>query len=69
MLAGLPLGLPGLVLGPGLGALLLEYAKDADVRRAARAGVGVLIGFVLGTALKYAVAMTMIGLALLAFAL
>jgi uncharacterized protein YqgC (DUF456 family) len=67
LLAGLPFGLPGLVLGPGLGAMLLEYLRDSDVRRSARAGAGVLIGFVLGTALKYAVAMTMIGLAILAY--
>ncbi len=67
MLAGLPFGLFGLVLGPGLGAMAFEYAKDTDIRRAARAGVGVLIGFVLGTALKYAVATTMVGLAVLAY--
>jgi uncharacterized protein len=48
LLIGLPFGLPGLVLGPGIGAMLLEYAKDTDIRRAARAGVGVLVGFILG---------------------
>lgn len=69
MLAGLPFGLLGLVVGPGLGAMAFEYVKDADIQKAARAGVGVLVGFVLGTAMKYAVAMTMIGLALLAYLL
>jgi uncharacterized protein YqgC (DUF456 family) len=67
LVVGLFLGLPGLILGPGLGAMLFEYAKDTDLRRSARAGAGVLVGFVLGTALKYAVAMTMIGLAILAY--
>jgi uncharacterized protein YqgC (DUF456 family) len=67
LVAGLPFGLLGLVLGPGVGAMLLEYARDTDLRRSARAGVGVLIGFVLGTALKYALAMTMLGLALFAY--
>lgn len=67
LLAGLPLGIIGLVFGPVLGAMLFEYAKDTDIRRAARAGIGVLVGFILGTALKYAVAMTMIGLAILAY--
>ncbi|MGE3840493.1 MAG: DUF456 domain-containing protein [Vicinamibacterales bacterium] len=67
MLAGLPFGLIGLVIGPGLGAMAFEYVKDTDIRKAARAGVGVLVGFVLGTAMKYAVAMTMIGLAVLAY--
>jgi uncharacterized protein YqgC (DUF456 family) len=67
LLAGLPLGLIGLVVGPVAGAMAFEYAKDTDIRRAARAGAGVLIGFILGTALKYAVAMTMVGLAVLAY--
>lgn len=67
LIVGLPFGLFGLVLGPGIGAMLLEYANDKDIRRSARAGVGVLIGFVLGTALKYAVAMTMVGLAIMAY--
>jgi uncharacterized protein YqgC (DUF456 family) len=67
LIVGVPFGLIGLVLGPGVGAVLFEYARDTNIRRSARAGVGVLIGFVLGTALKYALAMTMIGLALFAY--
>jgi uncharacterized protein YqgC (DUF456 family) len=67
LVAGLPLGLAGLVIGPAAGAVVFEYARDRDIHRAARAGVGVLVGFVLGTAFKYAVAMTMIGLAVLAY--
>lgn len=65
--AGLPFGLPGLILGPGLGATLFEYLKDPDFRRAARAGTGVFLGFVVGTILKYACAFTMIGLAVFAY--
>lgn len=67
LLAGLPFGLLGLAVGPGLGAMALEYLRDKNLRRSATAGVGVLLGFVLGTALKYAVAMTMVGLAVLAY--
>ena len=67
LLVGLPFGLPGLMFGPGIGAMLLEYSRDQNIRRSARAGVGVLVGFVLGTALKYALAMTMIGLAVVAY--
>jgi hypothetical protein len=67
LLAGLPFGLLGLILGPGLGAMALEYLRDQNLRRSAVAGAGVLVGFVLGTALKYAVAMTMIGLAMVAY--
>jgi hypothetical protein len=67
LLAGLPFGLPGLVLGPGLGAAALEYYKDPDARRAARAGAGVFLGFVIGTAAKFAIALTMIALAAWAY--
>lgn len=67
LVVGLFFGLPGLLLGPAIGAVLLEYAKDPDLRRAARAGAGVFIGFLLGTALKYAFAVAMVGLAAAAY--
>jgi len=66
LIVGLPFGLLGIVLGPAVGAVLLEYARDKEARRAAKAGAGVFIGFVVGTALKYAIAAAMLGL--LAFA-
>ena len=68
LVVGIPLGLPGLVLGPGIGAFVLEYARDQEFRRAARAGAGVFIGFVLGTVVKYAVAAVIIGVLVLAYA-
>jgi len=66
LLAGLPFGLPGIVLGPGIGAVALEYARDHEFRRAARAGTGVFVGFLVGTVLKYAIGAVIIGV--LAFA-
>lgn len=66
LLVGLPFGLPGIVLGPGIGAVVLEYARDQEFRRAARAGTGVFVGFLVGTVLKYAIAAVIIGV--LAFA-
>lgn len=66
LLAGLPFGLLGIILGPGIGAVALEYARDREFRRAARAGTGVFIGFLAGTVLKYAIAAVIIGV--LAFA-
>jgi hypothetical protein len=65
LLVGLPLGLPGLILGPIAGAVLLEYLKDPDFKRAGKVGAGTLLGFVVGTALKYALAFTLIGCAVL----
>jgi uncharacterized protein YqgC (DUF456 family) len=67
LVAGLPFGLVGIVFGPALGALALEFARDRALRRAARAGTGVLVGFVLGTIGKYAIASVMIGLLALAY--
>lgn len=66
LVLGLPFGLPGIVLGPAIGAMALEYAKDPDVRRATKAGAGVFVGFLVGTALKYAFAAAMIGVLVLA---
>lgn len=62
LLAGLPFGIVGIVLGPAIGAVTLEYFRDRDVKRAATAGGGVVLGFLVGTAIKYAVAFAMIGL-------
>ncbi len=62
-IVGLVFGLPGLLLGPVVGAILLEYAKEPDLRRAARAGVGACAGFLLGTAVKYALVLALLGAA------
>src|SRR5687767_295788 len=47
-LAGLFFGLPGLVLGPFVGAVLGELSVRRDIRQAGRAGVAAWIGFVVG---------------------
>jgi hypothetical protein len=67
LLVGLPFGLPGLLAGPAIGAAALEYYKDPDARRAAKAGFGIFLGFVVGTAAKYAIAFTMLGIAAWAY--
>ncbi len=61
LLVGLFLGLPGIVLGPAVGALAFEYARDSNFERALRAGVGTFVGFVLGTAAKVALAFALVG--------
>ena len=61
LVVGLFLGLPGIVLGPAVGALAFEYAKDPNFGRAAKAGVGTLVGFVVGTVVKVALAFVLSG--------
>lgn len=67
ILLGLPFGLIGIVLGPIVGAVVLEWLREPSLRQASRAGVGVLVGFVVGTAVKYAAALTMVGALVLAY--
>jgi len=64
---GLFLGLPGILLGPPVGAMLLEFAKDPDLRRAARAGVGAFLGFLAGAVVKVALALVLLGVLALDF--
>ena len=60
-LAGVFLGLPGLILGPFVGAVLGELTVQRDLRMAGRAGAAAWIGFVLGTAAKVSLIFVMIG--------
>jgi hypothetical protein len=66
LVIGMFLGVPGLILGPAIGAVAFEYAKNPDFGRAAKAGVGVLIGFVVGGAIKVALAFVAIGVVVFA---
>ncbi|KAF1689124.1 DUF456 domain-containing protein [Pseudoxanthomonas taiwanensis] len=66
-LVGLAFGLPGLVLGPFIGALLGELWHVRDLPRAARVGLGTWLGLLLGAALKLALAFAMLGLFILAW--
>ena len=63
---GLFFGLPGVVIGPALGALIFEYVKNPNLARAARAGTGALIGFLAGSVVKIGLAFVMLGVVLLA---
>ncbi len=61
LLVGLFLGPPGIILGPAVGAIAFEYMHDPDTRRALRAGTGAFIGFLLGSVVKIALAMVVVG--------
>ena len=66
LVVGMFLGLPGIVLGPAVGAIVLEYARDPSFERAMKAGVGAFLGFVLGSAVKVALAFALVGVVVLA---
>ena len=60
-LGGVFLGLPGLIVGPFVGAVVGELTVRPDLRGAGRAGLAAWLGFVLGTAAKVSLIFVMIG--------
>lgn len=58
---GLFFGLPGLLLGPFVGAVIAEFTVHGSARAATHAGVGATLGLLFGALLKVALAFTMIG--------
>lgn len=65
-LVGLFFGIPGILLGPFAGAVAGELLARRDLQRAGRAGFGTWLGILVGTAAKLAIAVSMIGLFLVA---
>jgi hypothetical protein len=61
-LLGIPFGLPGVLFGPLIGAVLGELSVNRRLRRAAGVGMAAWIGFLIGTAVKVALAFLMIGI-------
>jgi uncharacterized protein YqgC (DUF456 family) len=61
LLVGLFLGPVGMVLGPVAGAVALELWKDPDLEKALQAGLGTLVGFLVGSVVKVALAFMLIG--------
>jgi uncharacterized protein YqgC (DUF456 family) len=61
-IVGMFFGLPGLVLGPFIGAVLGELSGGRDLARSGRAGVGAWLGVVVATAVKLALVFLMIGI-------
>lgn len=62
---GLFFGLPGILLGPFLGAVAGELTARRDLKAAAGAGVGAFLGLLFATAGKLALGFAMLGLFLL----
>ena len=65
--AGLFLGLPGLILGPFVGAVAGELLSHGQVQQATRAGIATWVGLLFGTLAKLALVFTMLGLFVLAY--
>jgi uncharacterized protein YqgC (DUF456 family) len=61
-IVGLFFGLPGLVLGPPLGAIAGELLKSGDLRTSVRTGIGAFLGMVAGAVANFAIGVTMIAL-------
>ena len=59
---GMFFGIPGLILGPFVGAVVAELSGGRDVKQAGRAGYGAWIGVIIGTAAKLAIAFLMVGI-------
>ncbi len=61
-IVGMFLGIPGLLFGPFVGALLGELASGNSVLRSTHVGVGTWLGLLLGTLLKLVLSFLMVGL-------
>ncbi|MEM1411379.1 MAG: DUF456 domain-containing protein [Pseudomonadota bacterium] len=60
-IVGMFFGLPGIILGPFVGAVVAELSGGRSVSDAGKAGLGAWIGTVVGAAAKLAIAFTMVG--------
>lgn len=60
-LIGMFFGLPGIILGPFIGAVIAELSGGQGARQAGRSGYGVWLGLVFGTAAKLSIAFLMLG--------
>lgn len=67
-LVGMFFGLPGILLGPFLGAGAGEWLSRRDLRQAGRVGLGTTVGLVVGAAAKLALAAAMLGVFAFAYA-
>ena len=58
---GFLFGIPGLILGPFLGAALGEYAARGTLRQAGKVGLGTWVGLLVAAVAKVAIAFAMVG--------
>ena len=60
-IVGIFFGLPGIILGPFIGAVSAELVNGQGAMQAGRSGYGAWLGIVLGTAAKLGIAFLMLG--------
>lgn len=61
-IVGLFFGIPGILLGPFVGAVLGELSLQRTLDQASRAGFGTVVGMAVGVAGKLAIGIAMVGL-------
>ncbi len=66
-LLGVFFGLPGLLLGPFIGAAAGQFMSHGDLLHAGRVGLGTWLGILIGAVLKVALVFTMIGVFVTAY--
>ena len=59
-IVGLFFNLPGIILGPFIGATLFEMLGDKEFKKAAHAGLGATVGLLLGIVGKFSICVVMI---------
>jgi len=64
-IVGMFLGIPGILLGPFVGAVICELSLQRSMDEASRAGFGTVVGLAIGVAGKLAIGIAMIGIFLL----
>ena len=64
-IVGIFLGIPGILLGPFVGAVIGELSLQRSLDEASRAGFGTVVGLAIGVAGKLAIGIAMIGIFLL----
>ena len=61
-IVGIFLGLPGILLGPFVGAVIGELSLQRSLDQASRAGFGTVVGLAVGVAGKLAIGIAMLGI-------
>ena len=66
-MVGLFFGLPGIILGPFIGAVVGELSARSGVSQAANVGLATWLGLLFGTIAKLALSLAMLGIFLFAY--